>query len=307
MRPLRALGWFALAVFGGGALLGPCLYWLAQWVADAWPQWHGLAGKPLHRYVLRATMLIAVGGLWPLLRQLGARSWADLGVVPPRGQWQHLGIGVSVGFVSLAVVTVLALLCGARRLDGGLTGGWWARFPDIAATSVVIGVLEELLYRGAIFGGLRRGMDWRWALWVSSALYAAMHFLRQVNSPAEVHWWSGLALLPQMAGVWTRVDLLLPDFLTLLLAGMVLGLGYQRTGNLYFSMGLHAGWVFWLRYYGHMTDRQPGSLEWWWGSGKLYDGWIAFVTLAAVGFLVWRRSPTRTNALEHDPRPPQTA
>ena len=56
---------------------------------------------------------------------------------------------------------------------------------------------------------------------------------------------------------------LVPGFFSLTLAGILLGLAYQRTGNLYFSIGLHAGWIFWLKTYGAFTPARrmprPGS------------------------------------------------
>lgn len=303
MRPLRSIAWFALAVLVGGALAGPWLQRLARWVGETWPQWHELGEKPLNRYVLRSMMLIALGGLWPLLRSLGARSWADLGLASWRGEGRRFGVGLGLGFASLALVALVGVLSGARALDGGLTGGWWSRLPGIAATAIVIGWLEEMLYRGAVYGGLRRAWDWRWALLFSSAVYAAAHFLRNTPSPkGEVHWWSGLALLPRMAEGFTRLEVLWPGYVCLLLAGLILGLAYERTGSLYLSIGLHTGWVFWLRSYGYMTDRRPGVAEWIWGSGRLYDGCLAMVALALAGWCVFRLPKSPRGA--PDARPP---
>ena len=75
-------------------------------------------------------------------------------------------------------------------------------------------------------------------------------------------WNSGLILLPRMLGGFADFHALVPGFFNLTLAGVLLGLAYQRTGNLYFSIGLHAGWIFWLKTYGAFTParrmRRPG-------------------------------------------------
>jgi hypothetical protein len=76
--------------------------------------------------------------------------------------------------------------------------------------------------------------------------------------------------------------LLVPGFFNLALAGALLGLAYQRTGNLYFSIGLHAGWIFWLKSYGAFTAAAPGASEWFWGTSKMIDGWLAFFVLALM-------------------------
>jgi len=76
---------------------------------------------------------------------------------------------------------------------------------------------------------------------------------------------------------------------SLTLAGILLGLAYQRTGNLYFSIGLHAGWIFWLKVYGAFTAGAPHAATWFWGTGKMVDGWLALwvllFTLAIFKFL----------------------
>src|SRR5262245_26600382 len=112
MRPLRALVIYIAVVFVGGALLAPWLYWLAQHFAGTFPN---LAHAPFHRFVNRALLILALIGLWPLLRNLGATSCRDIGFVRPNGQWKKLGAGFLLGFVSLAVVAGLALAFGARQ------------------------------------------------------------------------------------------------------------------------------------------------------------------------------------------------
>ena len=85
MRLLRALVIYIVVVFIGGALLAPWLYWLAQTGAHSFPQ---IAGAPFHRFVDRSLLLLALAGLWPLLRALGATSWRETGLVQIHGQWK---------------------------------------------------------------------------------------------------------------------------------------------------------------------------------------------------------------------------
>jgi len=83
----------------------------------------------------------------------------------------------------------------------------------------IIAFSEELVFRGYILGNL---MDWlpnKWiALGISSILFAAYH-----------------AITP---GIHTLA------FLNLFLAGMLLGINYIFTRNLWFSFLLHVGWNF---------------------------------------------------------------
>jgi membrane protease YdiL (CAAX protease family) len=129
----------------------------------------------------------------------------------------------------------------------------------------------------------------------SSMAYAIVHFLQRSEWTGAVAWNSGLILLPRMLGGFADFYALVPGFFSLTLAGILLGLAYQRTGNLYFSIGLHAGWIFWLKTYGAFTAGTPQAATWFWGTGKMIDGWLALwvllFTLAIFKFLPLR--PTR--------------
>ncbi len=293
MRPVRSWVIYLAVVFLGGALLAPWLYWAAQWGAENFTSLHGLAGKPFHRYVNRALLGLALAGLWPLLKGLGLRSWREVGLGKP--EWGKVAAGFAAGFVSLAVVAAGAVLAGARTIQvdaarvGHIAG-------SAALTAALVAVLEEVVFRGALFGGLRKSFHWKPALLVSSAGYALVHFFERTEYAAPVRWTSGLELLPQMLRGFGDVQMLVPGFFNLTLAGLILGLAYQRTGNLYASIGLHAGWIFWLKSYGAFTRPVAEANVWLWGTHKLVDGWIALVVLLGCGlagvFLKWSKPKT---------------
>ncbi len=280
MRPLRALVIYIAVVFLGGALLAPWVYRLAQAGAAIFP---GLADVSFPRFVSRCLQVLALVGLWPLLRGLGARSAADLGVVKPAGQWPKLFGGFLLGFTSLAVLAALTLLAGARVWQDNLSlSRVLPKLVSAVLTAGVVGVLEEILFRGGIFGGLRRAFDWRWALGVSSAVYALVHFLARAAVPGPVTWSSGFQQLALMLSGFADWQALVPGFFNLALAGALLAFAYQRTGNLWFSIGLHAGWIFWLKSYRVLTAQSPIANLWLWGSGKMIDGWLAFAVLSVT-------------------------
>jgi hypothetical protein len=116
-------------------------------------------------------------------------------------------------------------------------------------------------------------------LLASSAVYAILHFFQPATVDPPVTWASGLALLPRMMSGLGALDQLIPAFLTLMLAGVMLAVVFQRTGSLYGSIGLHAGWIFWLKTYGFFTTGQWGASTVFWGSSKLLDGWLALLVL----------------------------
>jgi uncharacterized protein len=288
MRPIRSLLIYFAVVFPGGALLAPWLYWLAQWAASRWSAISGLAAIPFHRFLDRSLLGLALICLWPLLRSGGVRGWGGLGFVRQRRPALQILRGFALGWASLAAVALLTLACGASAFV--LTHSATELFRQLINatwTAVVVAILEELVFRGALFGLLRQAMPWPAALIVSSAVYSAVHFIKKAEIAMPVQWYSGLALL------WAMVchpPPLIPAFLTLFLAGAILALSYQRTGTLYFSIGLHAGWIFWLKSY-HFLFHASGGNRNFWGTDTLIDGWLSFLVLAIIFVLVARRKP----------------
>jgi len=303
VRPFLALFIYIAVVFPGGALLAPGLWHLGQFAAQHFPGpfWQHLAHCPFHRFMDRAFLVLALAGLWPLLRTLGVRSRADLGLISPAGQGGLFLAGLAAGFLTLGAVAALAVYFGGRPLVYHLPA---ARVAAILAgglgTAAVVAVLEEILFRGGIFNGLRRVFWWPAALVASSLIYALVHFLQHGEVTGPVTWTSGLTLLPGLLGGFADLGTLIPGFFTLTLAGLLLGLAYQRTENLYFSIGMHGGWIFWLKIYRSVTVDAPDVSVWLWGTGKLIDGWAAFLLLFLV-LLVGLRLPGKQPKLTIPP------
>jgi len=287
MRIARALLIYLAVVFLGGALLAPCVYWLVQAVA---PHSH-FAESPFHRYVDRCLMGLAIIGIWPLLRSVGAKSFRDVGWVKPSGQWGQLGKGFALGVGSFAVVAGIALLGHGRQLNPDLSSQFTLKLVrDTVLAMILVPVLEETLFRGGLMGALRRACNWRIAVLASSMVYAIVHFMngRELDPAGSIQWYSGLEILPKMLRGFTRWDpnvagSVVPGFFTLTFAGMILGLAFQRSGNLYFSMGLHGGWIFWnLKFYRLLTTPVPGAKKWVWGGDNPTDGLLVLGVMAAM-------------------------
>jgi uncharacterized protein len=286
MRPFWALGIYLTAVFLGGALLAPCLFW----GADA-AGWLDNKGAPaFHRFVNRSILFVALAGLWPLARASRIDSWRAVGLGWMPGWRRDLTRGFLAGLFSLGLIAGAALIVGARTFV--------LREEPIAlaiasaiGTAAVVSVLEELLFRGVIFGTLRQVYHWTIALLASSALYSIVHFFRKPALPQnDVQWNSGLQLLPEMLQGFIDPGIV-PGIFVLLLAGCILALSYQRRGALYYSIGLHAGWIFWLKSYGLLTRGQRGATETFWGTSKMIDGWFAVIVLAAMLLFLSRKRP----------------
>jgi membrane protease YdiL (CAAX protease family) len=298
VRPIRSLLIYIACIFIGAALLAPWLYWAAQWAGEHSTALKGLSAQPFHRYLNRCLLGLALLGMWPFLRSLRIDSWSAAGLPNISGQGRKLAGGLALGFASLAVVAALALATGARSFKADLSAAdfLW-KLLSATLSAAVVALLEELLFRGALFGGLRKAHPWTVALAISSLVYALVHFLQKPAPPGDITWSSGLALLPVMLHGFSEVHMLVPAFFTLFCAGVILGMAYQQTGNLYLSIGLHAGWIFWLKFYGAVTVASPAHSQAFWGSAKLIDGWLALgvlgAMLAATWFIPWTERERR--------------
>ncbi|MBM3822871.1 MAG: CPBP family intramembrane metalloprotease [Verrucomicrobia bacterium] len=284
---LALLGYFT-AVFLGAAILAPWLHALVQFLAEHHPAWQGLASAPFHRYVNRCLLLIAIAGLWPLGRFLNLRGITGLGWTPQPAPGRELAHGFLVGWISLGI---LAWLAGAHELQTSLTLPSTLKSVGKAALSAVaVALIEESLFRGMLLGGTRPAWGPKAALWFSSSVYAITHFFRRVQHEGDIKWDSGFSVLAQMTAGFVDLPSLFPAFLNLLVAGLILGRWHLKSGSLWGPAALHAGWVFWLKMYGFLTDPVSSASPRVWGSERLIDGWIALPVLLVVYIFIARRS-----------------
>ena len=292
MRPIRSFLIYFVLVFVGGALLAPWLYWLTLNLAGHSSSFENLASNPFHRFVNRALLGVALLGLWPLLRSCQMLHLRKLGLNTKGRSLAAVFFGFLLGFGSLACVALLAISCGGRSFNPAPSSSQiMGHVFSAALTAVIVGILEEIMFRGALFGILRKVLSWPVALVLSSLVYALVHFIQKTGASDPVDWLSGLALLPKM---FHNGPPLIPAVFTLFVAGAILAMAYQRTGTLFFSIGLHAGWIFWLKSYGFLTVKAPGANPAIWGSDFLIDGWLALPILGCVFWIVSRMKREQT-------------
>lgn len=283
MRPIRLLIIYLIFVFLGAALLSPLFYQSVQSFSRHSSLGGKFVGEPFHRYVNRLLVFFAFVGVWPFLRALNISPGRDFGLATFPLHWRKSVAGFFLGFASLAILAIGIVQAGVRTPDFQRT------FPTLfiglfrsASTAVVVAFLEEILYRGALFGTLRKTTSWLKALIISSAVYALCHFFGKAESPIVINWLSGFFTLGSMFRGFIDLHALVPGFINLFLVGAILAWAFQRTGNLFFSIGLHAGWIFWLRSLSLLTDKVPAAPSVMWGGSKMIDGWAASVVLLAV-------------------------
>jgi membrane protease YdiL (CAAX protease family) len=157
-------------------------------------------------------VLIATGAMLALDRR--GPGFVGLSLEP--GWWQQILGGLALGSGMIAVVAVAMIATGHLHWQAQEFPPAPVRWIEMAAILLVAAAFEELLFRGY---GFQRLVEWmgRWpALIVLSLFFAAGHR----NNPGAG--WPGLA--------------------NTVLVGLVFGIAYLRTGQLWLPIAWHWSW-----------------------------------------------------------------
>ena len=165
-------------------------------------------------------------------------------------------------------------------------------------SSICVALIEEALFRGAIFGLFRRSLPPLAALFCVTFIFAAVHFLKPLDSftVPQVTWLSGFTVLPYLFHQFGEPMTLLAGFTTIFTLGWVVGAATLRTRSLWLGIGFHAGLVFVKMSFSKFTKRDAEYLPW--VGDKLEIGLVPVAVLALGGVLMawWLHRDRRTVA-----------
>ncbi len=252
----------------------------------------GWAQIRFHKLVHVVFLLVAVIGLWPLLKSLGVAARSDLGFgVSLRTFLKATGVGIIVGLAILASLVIVLVVFGVRVIDTHVLL-YSPEFISIVVkalfSGLLVGLIEETLFRGAFFSVAGKVLNATGTILFTAFVYAAVHFIRpRIEIPVDqVGWFSGLTvLMDSFRSYWHLA--FLDSFLALLGAGIFLGLVRFKTGHIGYCVGIHAGWVLSIKLTKQLTQRSYDSdLAFLVG---YYDGIIGYLELGwlAVASLMY--------------------
>ena len=197
----------------------------------------------------------------------------------------------------MAVLYIVGLASGAYHPAPGTVASRVVAVTAALAGALLVGLVEEAVFRGGLFGGLQESMGSVAAAVVSSFIFAVLHFAEPVPLAGVVrgHWDSGLRMVPDLfGGLLTGTDVQ-PFILTVFVMALVLCLFFRRQGSIYFIIGLHAGWVWVIGAGGALLAgvgepgpflRDPGAVA----RGYLALAVMLVFALAAAGWQRGRRT-----------------
>lgn len=252
---LRLLG-FTLATAGIAGLL--------SWIVHPW------IDLPWWKVFRRSASVAAAISLVVMLRFIDRQPFRRLGLGPWSQGRADLSRGLLLGMSGVAIVGALYMLFGACRISVH-PDSWrvWRTMVGFLPAALLVGVLEELIFRGYVFHQL---LAWSasWAVMGSSLSYALVHLRSGFVWPATAF---------ELIGLW--------------ILGVVLAMSRLRTGQLYLAIGLHASLAYWARVNKLVIAFPDSTTAWLVGTNRLVNGVAAWLALGAIGWIItrWRACP----------------
>lgn len=286
--------WLLLALFLGSLLiagvLSPLFFWAYEVIqnqcSDDLTAYFIKKGLPKTFDRLR-WLPILIGFPW-LMHYCGLLSWQRMGLSFDRSK--QFFVWFALGLFMLMFIALMQWLSGNW---GEVKSVQLSAIPAIIFSALLggllIGLLEESLFRGLVLRLFYSAVRPLPAVLLSAAFFAWLHFKKVPpelwTSETEVFWWSGLYLC-----FWTVMSLVLtfnlPLFLNLMMTGILLNMVYIRYKSLWPGIGLHAGWVVFIITFKDLVDvvyrGWTGIL---FGTERFIDGLMPGLIMG--GLVVW--------------------
>jgi membrane protease YdiL (CAAX protease family) len=250
----------------------------------------------LSKIITKSTQLFLVLSIFPAMAYLKFNK-GDLGFATKARFLKQLLLGFGLGFITLMPVFIVQYALGINVIDEAQTWtiGLVAKKTLIALlVALLVSMIEEPIFRGILFAGLKKKLPVTAAILFSSAYYAALHFLDSHSEiPAQqVQILSGFALLGEAFANLLNPEIL-SAFLALLMVGIFLGiLRTQVKEGLGLCIGCHTCWVWQIKMskslfntdsssdYIYLVSSYDGVV------GPLVTGWLS---LAIIGYFIYKK------------------
>ena len=198
---------------------------------------------PFDRVLTRSVLLVLLILLIPLWKIVSKET---SGLIFGDFSFRQFLQSFLIGLFILAIPVVVLLLLEVRLVVLDLQISFLSILGILLVGIVLaclIGLFEEILFRGFLYGSLKKRVGGLIATLISSALYSSVHFLKPTGElELPVNWLAGFIYLEQSIG---NMILLHQDWdarLSLMILGCFFCLVRERF-NLFCCIGLHAAFV----------------------------------------------------------------
>ncbi len=282
MKDAARLLAYAAATLILAALFAPVLYWTGQWLV-----WRGLvpalAEYEFDRYFRRSVLIVALLLSFPLYRWLRISGWRELGLVSNPHPIRDAGAGFLISAFPLIAFAILLMSLQMYSFRRSILP---SELASRTLSAIVVPFLEEPIFRGLLLGILlRRSATWI-AIFLTSAVFSILHFLKTPEQSADVvTWLSGFDSIANSFSQFSEPILVLAGFTTLFLLGWILADARIRTRSLWAPIGMHAGWIFASANFSKIARQEVEALPW---LGRNLLVGIAPLCVALVSWVILR-------------------
>ena len=226
---------------------------------------------PFPRIFDRTVMVTLLAAMLVWARPMGFLELLRDGFAAPRANLARGAGGLAIALAAIATLFAIAIASGAHGGAIAGTRNLAARAARFLVPAIAIGLIEEGFFRAFLLGGMRRDFGPRVALVASSVFYAAAHLVRSPQHYYLIgfHAGAGLSNLAASAAQLGHPIAAAPTLIGLFLLGMVLGEAFLLTGTVWFSVGLHAGFVLGAKTWPLIADGGAPVSRWIGGGGPV--------------------------------------
>ena len=203
----------------------------------------GFLSYPFDRVLTRSVLLVLLILLIPLWKMVSKET---SGLIFGDFSFRQFLQSFLIGLFILAIPVVVLLLLEVRLVVLDLEISFLSILGILLVGIVLaclIGFFEEILFRGFLYGSLKKRVGGLIAALISSVLYSSVHFLKPTGElELPINWLAGFIYLEQSIG---NMILLHQDWdarLSLMILGCFFCLVRERF-NLFCCIGLHAAFV----------------------------------------------------------------
>lgn len=251
----------------------------------------------LRKLIIRITQISLLLSIYPLMRMLKLTK-EDLGLAEKKIFISQLLRGFGLGILTLLPIFIVLYLFEINVFDDSQPWSIGLVFKKITIAFVLaslIGVVEELVFRGMLLAGLRRNLPVIAAVLLTSTYYASLHFLDTKSSLSADNF--SLAASFQLL-IEAFINIFNPEnvaaFCALLMVGIFLAvIRVNNKQSLAVCIGCHAGWVFQIKMSKSLFNTNPNAeyLAIFEGHSGGILGPLATVWLAAlvVGYIFYKK------------------
>jgi membrane protease YdiL (CAAX protease family) len=241
----------------------------------------------LRKLMIRLSQIMLLLSIFPISKWLGLNK-EMLGYAPFKLMFKQFWCGFGLSLLVLLPIFFTLNFLGIHSIDmtKAWTIGWVVKKMGIAfGLALLIGIVEESVFRGLLLTSLRKYLSAFSAVLISSIYYAGLHFLDS-KSPVSEETLSLNGSFKLLGEAYHNVFAMqdVTAFLALGAVGLFLGvLRLRGDRNLALCIGCHTGWVTLIRMskstmnvdlntpYSFLVSHYDGVI------GLLVASWLLFV------------------------------